>query len=84
MSKSAPRLRSRQRNNAYMPTILLVNKMDRDNVRVRRVMESIDANLDIRVVPLQLPIGEGPSFEGVVDLLSMQARLGEKGIGRYS
>ncbi|MCO5183010.1 MAG: elongation factor G [Anaerolineae bacterium] len=64
----------------HMPTILLVNKMDRDNVRVRRVMESIDANLDIRVVPLQLPIGEGPSFEGVVDLLSMQARLGEKGV----
>lgn len=62
-----------------MPTVLLVNKMDRDNVRVRRIMESIDAHLDVRVVPLQLPIGEGPSFEGVIDLLSMQARMGETG-----
>ena len=59
------------------PRILVVNKMDRDNVRVRRVMESINTHLDGNFVRLQLPIGEGPSFRGVVDLLSMQARLGE-------
>ena len=40
------------------PRLLLVNKMDRDNVRVRRVMESIHANLSGHFVQLQLPIGE--------------------------
>jgi elongation factor G len=59
-----------------LPRIILVNKMDRDNVRVSRVMSSIEQNLNGRFVPLQLPIGEGPSFKGVVDLFSMEARLG--------
>jgi len=61
------------------PRLVVVNKMDRENVRVRRVMESINANLSGHFVQLQLPIGEGPSFKGVIDLLSMEARLGEKG-----
>ncbi len=59
------------------PRILVINKMDRDNVRVGRVMTSINANLEGNFVNLQLPIGEGPNFKGVVDLLNMNARLGE-------
>jgi len=61
------------------PRIILVNKMDRENVRVRRVKESINNNLHGNFVDLQLPIGEGPDFKGVIDLLHMEARLGEKG-----
>jgi len=61
------------------PRVLVVNKMDRENVRVRRVKESINNNLSGHFVDLQLPIGEGPAFKGVVDLLHMEARLGEKG-----
>lgn len=61
------------------PRVLLVNKMDRENVRVRRVKESLANNLAGNFVDLQLPIGEGPAFKGVVDLLHMEARLGEKG-----
>jgi elongation factor G len=59
-----------------LPRLLLVNKMDRDNVRVQRVRQSIEENLSGRFVPLQLPIGEGAAFKGVVDLIKMQARLG--------
>ncbi|HEX6384708.1 MAG TPA: GTP-binding protein, partial [Anaerolineae bacterium] len=61
-----------------LPRVLVVNKMDRENVRVARVMNSVNENLKGRFVNLQLPIGEGPSFKGVVDLLSMEARLGDK------
>ncbi|RMG89304.1 MAG: elongation factor G [Chloroflexi bacterium] len=61
-----------------MPRILVINKMDRENVRVERVMNSIHENLDGNFVNLQLPIGEGPDFKGVVDLFSMEARLGDK------
>jgi elongation factor G len=61
-----------------LPRVILVNKMDRENVRVARVMTSINENLEGRFVQLQVPIGEGPSFKGVVDLISMQARLGHK------
>ncbi len=61
------------------PRLLVVNKMDRENVRVRRVLESIHNNLGTHFVQLQLPIGEGPGFTGIVDLLNMEARLGENG-----
>lgn len=59
-----------------IPRVVLVNKMDRDNVRVTRVMTSITENLQGNFIPLQIPIGEGPTFKGVVDLLSMESRLG--------
>jgi elongation factor G len=61
-----------------LPRILLINKMDRENVRMSRVLESVNANLSGNFVNLQLPIGEGPSFKGVVDLIKMEARLGNK------
>ncbi len=64
---------------AEKPRLLLVSKMDRENVRVNRVIESINANLNGNFVNIQLPIGEGESFKGVVDLLTMQAYLGEDG-----
>ena len=63
----------------HRPRLIVVNKMDRENVRVRRALESIRANLHGHFVQLQLPIGEGTAFKGIVDLLGMEARLGEKG-----
>ncbi len=62
-----------------LPRILLVSKMDRENVRVTRVQNSINENLNSNFVNLQLPIGEGPDFKGVIDLLTMEAVMGEKG-----
>ena len=59
-----------------VPYVLVVNKMDRENVRVPRVTRSINENLEGNFVPAQLPIGEGTDFKGVVDLISMKAYLG--------
>ncbi|KPK09105.1 MAG: elongation factor G [Anaerolineae bacterium SG8_19] len=59
-----------------MPRILLVNKMDRENVTLDRVMRSIRENLSGNFIQIQLPIGEGTAFEGVIDLISMKARMG--------
>lgn len=61
-----------------MPRVLLINKMDRDNVRVERVLQSVRQGLSEKVIPAQLPIGEGPSFKGVVDLLTMRAYIGNE------
>jgi len=61
------------------PRIIVINKMDRENVLVNRVMTSINENLSGNFINLQLPIGEGPNFKGVVDLVSMQAYLGADG-----
>ncbi len=63
-----------QRN---LPRVVVINKMDRENVRAARALKSIEDNLSGNFIPLQLPIGEGATFKGVVDLLSMEARLGD-------
>ena len=64
-----------------MPTMLVVNKMDRENVRAQRVRDSINENLldERRLIQLQLPIGEGTTFKGIVDLVTGQAVLGAEG-----
>lgn len=60
-----------------LPRIVVINKMDRENVRAARALKSVQDNLSGNFIPLQLPIGEGATFKGVVDLLSMEARLGD-------
>lgn len=62
-----------------LPKMVLVNKMDRENVSTQRVMDSIETYLPGNLIRLQLPIGEGQSFRGVVDLLTMKAILGAEG-----
>ena len=50
--------------------------MDRENVNVQRTMSSISDNLSGNFVNLQLFVGEGSSFKGIVDLIAMKARVG--------
>ena len=47
-----------------LPKVVVINRMDRDNVRVRRTMESIESSLDGTFVQMQIPLGEGPEFRG--------------------
>ncbi len=67
--------------NYNRPRLIVVNKMDRENVNVNRVISSINNNLDGNFINLQLPIGEGNSFTGVVDLINLEAHTedGKKG-----
>ena len=50
-----------------------VNKMDRENADLDRVLEALTKHFGQNVVPLQCPIGKEHDFEGVVDLISGKA-----------
>ena len=63
----------RQANKYHVPRMAFVNKMDRAGADFLRVVEQIKERLGANPVPLQLPIGAEDSFEGVVDLIRMQA-----------
>jgi len=56
-----------------VPRIAFVNKMDRSGANFLRCVEQIKSRLRGNPVPIQLPIGAEDDFEGVVDLLRMQA-----------
>ena len=50
-----------------------VNKMEKENVKWQEALTSIQNAFGKQAVPVQLPIGEGESFSGIVDLLHMKA-----------
>lgn len=56
-----------------VPRLVFVNKMDRVGANFARVLEMMQERLGANPLPLQLPIGEGPDFTGVVDLLTQKA-----------
>lgn len=56
-----------------LPRIVCLNKMDREHANFEKVLSSIHAELGQRVMPLEIPIGSGESFEGVVDILKKKA-----------
>ena len=63
----------RQMNRYAVPRIAFVNKMDRAGANFLRCVDQIRSRLRGNPVPIQLPIGAEDGFEGVVDLLRMQA-----------
>ena len=63
----------RQADRYRVPRLAFINKMDRTGARFRWVVEQIRERLGARVAVLQLPIGEGEDFRGVVDLARMEA-----------
>ena len=56
-----------------VPRIVFVNKMDRVGANFARVLEMMKERLGADPLPLQLPIGEGPDFAGIIDLVTQKA-----------
>jgi elongation factor G len=63
----------RQANKYKVPRLAFVNKMDRMGADFFKVYEQMKMRLKANPVPLQVPIGAAETFEGVVDLIKMQA-----------
>ena len=63
----------RQADHYRVPRLCFINKMDRLGADFERTMTEIRERLGANPVSLQLPIGAEAAFEGVIDLISMQA-----------
>ena len=63
----------RQAERYDVPRIVFVNKMDRVGANFTRVLEMMRGQLGANSLPLQLPMGEGPDFTGVIDLVTQKA-----------
>ena len=60
----------RQAEKYKVPKIVFINKMDRIGANPDKVLEEMRTVLQAVPLPLQLPVGDAPRFEGVVDLVS--------------
>jgi elongation factor G len=55
------------------PVVLFVNKLDRENTDFQKTVTSIRSNLTKKAHPFVLPLGEGPHFDGIVNLVDGKA-----------
>jgi elongation factor G len=65
----------RQADKYRVPRICFINKMDRVGADFYRSVETIVDRLKARPVPIQIPVGAEDQFKGVVDLVTMKARI---------
>ncbi|MBN1361012.1 MAG: elongation factor G [Sedimentisphaerales bacterium] len=63
----------RQGQKYHLPCLCFVNKMDKVGADFEMSVQSIHDKLLANPVVLQLPMGAGDAFEGIIDLVSMQA-----------
>jgi len=65
----------RQADKYQVPRIAYVNKMDRVGADFFGAVEMMKKRLGANAVPVQLPIGSGELFNGIIDLINMKARF---------
>ncbi|MDF1559465.1 MAG: elongation factor G [Bacteroidales bacterium] len=70
----------RQANKYNVPRIAFVNKMDRAGADFHGVVQQMIDKLGAHPVPVQIPIGAEENFEGLIDLIEMQAIIFEDGV----
>jgi elongation factor G len=63
----------RQADKYHVPRLCFVNKMDRLGADFDRTVQMMRERLHAHPLLLQLPIGDGDAFVGLIDLLSMKA-----------
>jgi elongation factor G len=65
----------RQADKYRVPRLAFINKMDRAGADFGRAVKMMKDRLGSNAVPIQMPVGSGDEFRGVVDLLTMTARF---------
>ncbi len=71
----------RQSTKYKVPTIIYVNKMDRDAADFFGCVDSIRERLKTNPLAIQMPIGEAETFSGIIDLMTMKAEIYKDDIG---
>ncbi len=65
----------RQMDKYGVPRIAFINKMDRVGADFLNVVQMMKDRLGAHAVPIQLPVGEGDLFSGIIDLVTMKAMM---------
>jgi elongation factor G len=65
----------RQADKYSVPRVCFINKMDRVGADFYHAVDTIVEKLQARPVPVQIPVGAEENFKGVVDLITMKARI---------
>src|SRR6059036_1128533 len=72
----------RQADKYKVPRIAFINKMDRTGANFFAAVQSMRDRLGANPVPVQIPIGQEDAFQGVVDLVDMNAIVYKDDLGQ--
>jgi elongation factor G len=62
-----------------VPRMFFVSLMDKEHADFEKVFTSIKERLTPKVIPVEIPVGEGPEFHGIINLFSKKCHLYKKG-----
>jgi elongation factor G len=62
-----------------IPRLFFVSLMDKEHADFEKVFASIKSRLTPKVIPVEIPVGEGPAFHGIINLFSKKCHLYKKG-----
>ncbi|MBF0160297.1 MAG: elongation factor G [Magnetococcales bacterium] len=65
---------------AMVPVIGFINKMDQPRANFIRVLGHIEQTLGVTALPVTIPIGAGEDFRGIIDLIPMTAWSARDGV----
>ncbi|MBW2476950.1 MAG: elongation factor G, partial [Deltaproteobacteria bacterium] len=58
-----------------IPRLAFINKLDRERADFLKAIDDMEKTLSCRPVAVNMPIGQAEDFKGVIDLITMKARL---------
>jgi elongation factor G len=61
------------------PVLFVISLMDKEHASFDRVYDQVKQRLTNKVIPVEIPIGEGPSFRGIMNLFARKAFMYKKG-----
>lgn len=65
----------RQADKYKVPRLAFVNKMDLTGANFYHVLDTMVERLGAKPLPIQIPLGKEDTFRGIIDLITMQARI---------
>ncbi len=60
-------------SSAEIPRIIFMNKMDKETSNFENALTRLEEHLNIKTVPITIPLGQGTDFNGVINLFKMKA-----------
>ncbi len=62
-----------------VPRLFFLSLLDKENADFEKVYNDIKEHLTSKVVPIEIPVGEGPDFHGIINLFSKKCHEYKKG-----
>jgi elongation factor G len=63
----------------HLPAIIFVSMMDRQNIDFEKLYRDVDEHLTEKVIPVEIPIGSGENFRGIINLFTEKAHIFKPG-----